>query len=440
MKILILCPNFTPIETARAFRWQAIVSYLAKDHEVSIVCANASSALSNEVKGNLHIYRRGYNNLMDVVYHFLNISARRDRPNTFSTTSKSNSKLSLPLIKFIKRLNQLFWHGLYWPDGSWIWYFPALRMAKRLLKKQQFDLIISVSLPFTAHLVGLKVKETYPEIPWLVDIGDPFSFHELAPRNNTKLYNKLNYRMEKKVLSKADGISLTVASALTAYQAHFPMISHKTKIISPVFIPPSNVAQSTIQFNQQKINLCYFGSFYQNIRTPSGFLALLTAVKKQDASFLEDIVIHFFGHIEPEIKQIFDAFPALHAYINIHGLQAKTTLPSLIEQADVLINISNQTSFQIPSKIGEYVYSKKPIINISPIENDAFAAALQEHPLLLHLHISDQSISKEQINQFIRFVKEHQNSLLAQNQMEQLFASFSIQHVANAYLEMLSYQ
>jgi hypothetical protein len=59
-----------------------------------------------------------------------------------------------------------------WPDFACFWYFPAVDCANKLLQKEKFDTVVSISLPFTGHCAGLKLKKRYG-IRWVVDIGDP---------------------------------------------------------------------------------------------------------------------------------------------------------------------------------------------------------------------------------------------------------------------------
>lgn len=48
------------------------------------------------------------------------------------------------------------WKKVYWPDYACLWYFSAVSMARRLITTKGYDAMITVSLPFTSHLVGLS--------------------------------------------------------------------------------------------------------------------------------------------------------------------------------------------------------------------------------------------------------------------------------------------
>ena len=63
---------------------------------------------------------------------------------------------------------------LYRPDAQIGWYPFALYSARRLLKEERFDRIVSSSFPITAHLVAKRLHgET--GIPWVAEFRDPWA-------------------------------------------------------------------------------------------------------------------------------------------------------------------------------------------------------------------------------------------------------------------------
>ncbi|MCB0684513.1 MAG: hypothetical protein KDC32_26900, partial [Saprospiraceae bacterium] len=62
--------------------------------------------------------------------------------------------------------------------------------ARSLQQRHAFDALVSVSLPFTAHWIGRKLKGKFPGLFWLADTGDPFALQPLHPLNNQALYRR----------------------------------------------------------------------------------------------------------------------------------------------------------------------------------------------------------------------------------------------------------
>jgi hypothetical protein len=167
------------------------------------------------------------------------------------------------LGSLIKTVYDLTWKKIYWPESTCLWFFPAREKALKLASDIPFDAVISTSTPYTGHLVGKTVKIAHPDMPWTVDIGDPFSFGQ-PPWNNTGLYKKLNYRSEAKVLKAADSISVTVDSCKKAYGQLFSGVEDKITVIPPLFsgaIPSYQKKPNT----QKRCQLVFTGSLYKEI-------------------------------------------------------------------------------------------------------------------------------------------------------------------------------
>ena len=54
-------------------------------------------------------------------------------------------------------------------------------------------------------------------------------------------------------------------------------------------------------------------------------------------------------------------------------------------EADVLVNIGNRTSYQLPSKVVEYAAFGKPILNFLASPDDSSAVFLSKYPFLLNV-------------------------------------------------------
>ena len=76
-----------------------------------------------------------------------------------------------------------------------LWIFTILKNKKNI--KNEYDLIISVSLPFTSHLCAYIIQKKI-QADWFMDIGDPFTLKLDSPENNKFIYSFLNNFYETK--------------------------------------------------------------------------------------------------------------------------------------------------------------------------------------------------------------------------------------------------
>ena len=433
MKILLIMPDYFPKQNPRVFRWKALAEYWSnRGWSVSVLCASHSMHLHIEVVNGVEVFRVGQSSVMDYLYNFFNIkNRRRENNNKLEAAKKQN--FSSPFFGFLHKL----WAHIYWPDGACLWIFPARKKAIRLLKLKQFDVIISISLPFSSHLVGEHCKKHFPKITWIVDIGDPFSVLEEFPKNNHLLYKTLNVKTEGCVFSNADAISVTVKGAYDLYKNYFPQNTKKMSIIPPLYDDDNmNVNSPSKFFDIKKINIAYFGSFYLGIRPPNIVLELFKKIIQLDQDFKEKINLHFFGYIEPVFLKVFKQFKELSDSVFLHGLIEKPKVMDLMQQSDFLLNIGNKTTCQLPSKSVDYMVSGKPILNICHREDDTFASFFKNYPLIFNILYKENGLQDDQLRDLMDFIISKKGNRMGNEWREIKKKEFNVETIAGNYEEL----
>lgn len=381
MRILVLMVQYAPALNPNVIRWAAIAGHwVGQGHEVHVLCSKHSARPGREIMEGVHVHRAGQATLMDWAYNLLRRSRRRSEP---------GAGLALPGLasRILEQLVHLTWRKLYWPDGSCLWYFPARRRALSLLAAQPFDAVISVGLPFTAHLVGMACKERFPALRWLMDVEDPFCFAEEFPANNFSLYRRLNYRMEGRAFRRADAVALTNPDALRRYAGVFPDAASRLRVIPPLYHLPAWRGDAAAPREEVgEIHLGYFGAFYHKIRSPQGFLDLLEAAFRLSPPMRKRLRVHFYGYLEPEFSDMFARHPELLPNLVFHGLASREETAAAMQAMDILLHIGNTTDYHLPSKCTDYLFSGKPVINIAASDRDSFRAFAGERAWIAHLH------------------------------------------------------
>ncbi len=289
------------------------------------------------------------------------------------------------LGRTIQKAYNLTWKKTYWPDFACLWFFKAFKTAQSLLKQNDFDCLISVSHPFTGHVVGRYLQKKYKVPYWLVDIGDPFCFVETTPLNNAKLYRKLNTQFERSVFNEANGISVTTAGTAKIYTDLFPESGSKIHVIPPVYTlkGPLKSGALSIKTGPSPIILLFIGTLYKSIRSPQFLLEIFDALRIKSSE--DRVELHFIG----PVNDCLDVFAPYEHHIGksvfLHGEVARESVASVLDQADVLINIGNLTSYQLPSKLVEYVSLGKPVLNLYKVPDDASLLFLKGYPAVLNI-------------------------------------------------------
>ena len=427
MNILIICYCYPPDLGPRASRWSAIADYWAtQGHQVHVISAGGLGAVSEERLNGVQVHRVG-GAISEKLRGWLKrkaLQAASENAGPFG-----NNKLS-GLGSLVKAIHDLTWKKLYWPESNCLWFFPARAKALRLAKKVSLDAVISTSTPYTGHLVGKAVKKAYPDVPWTVDIGDPFCFGQPA-WNNTALYEGLNQRSEAGVLELADSISVTVESCKKAYGEMFLGTEGKITVIPPLY-------SGAISSHQKKpeaakgIRLVFTGSLYKEIRNPAYLLELLSGVFEKTPT----IEAHFYGRIN-DCADLFE--PYLNKYPNnifVHRMVSREVAADALGQADVLINIANKTRHQLPSKLVDYMASGKPILNIISIEDDNSMSFLQSYPITATFMENFDGKAKNNVEKMSEFIAN--SKPVSQQKIKQLLHPYQVPAIEAQYRKLFT--
>lgn len=426
MKILIVVPLYVPAISPRAFRWSSIAEHwAATGHHVVVVAAWAPSLDRIEERRSVRIVRVG-SRIVGVPSVPL---ANRETP----VEKRRGTWLGSWLHRGARILNQLVWRRLYWPDYACLWYWPAKKAVNEILSAERYDALISVSLPFTAHLVGLWAKQKFPNLRWIADTGDPFSFHEATPTNNHALFARLNGACEERVTRHADSISVTTKSIVGMYQHAFPSGAAKFRVIPPVLFRANARASDAARLGTSlSIKVVYVGIFYRKLREPGPFVDLFDQLAQRQSRAVE---VHVFG--EPTLLREALA-PAVNAkkLFHLHGVVSRETIERVLEEADVLVNVGNVSSYQLPSKIVEYTATGKPILNIASVANDTSLELLADYPLALNLVI-EQRARSNQVAALGRFLEGADRRRLSAADIAAFVKPYEVSTVSQSYLALM---
>lgn len=436
MRLLVISYHYTPQIMARAFRWSALAEYWAKQgHEIDVVCAWASGLKRLEALNKVRVFRTG-GRIVELLLGRLTPSLRGKTGvadgYTFKRMDDSIFHRTM-LLSSLSWLHNHTWKKIYWPDFAGIWYLSAKRKVKQLLKKHHYHGLISVSQPFTGHLVGLTVKRLYLNLKWTVDIGDPFCFVEFNPINNHKLYKKLNYAAEQRVFNCADSVVVTNKSTLNAYTKIFPECAEKVHVIPPLLSLPENYTNKMDAFKRDdKIKLVFLGTLYKGLRNPAFLLKLFNRLLTTTIG--EKLELHFWGSVG-DCADFFAPYRSLlGSKIFLHGIVDHDKAFQVMKEADILVNIGNNVPYHLPSKVVEYASTGKPVLNLVTTVNDSSYEFFSAYPACLSLLDNFESFDQECIANTLYFIDHPRH--ISSKELEAWLQPFRKETITSEY-EML---
>ena len=209
-KILIVSHQFLPFVSPRTTRWSLLINELInKGHEVTVL----SGTNPENIEKNFKILYFGNKQFST------NIS--KVRKNSQDSSNNIFRKISYSILKKVYRF---IFKTFSWPDYAMFWALTVFKNRKNI--KNNYDIIISVSLPFTSHLCAHILNKKI-RAEWIMDIGDPFSLKINSPENNKIIYSFLNKFYERKFYQNASKIIFTHNEGLNYIKIDLILIVQK---------------------------------------------------------------------------------------------------------------------------------------------------------------------------------------------------------------------
>jgi len=174
--------------------------------------------------------------------------------------------------------------------------------------------------------------------------------------------------------------------------------------------------------------LVYIGTLNRSIRNPDRLLAIFAGMIRDGS--IPDLQLHFYGETGDCGASFGKLRKETKARVHVHGLVSRDTAIEAMRSALAVINIGNTTSFQLPSKLVEYVASGRPIVNITSGSNDSSAEFLEGIAGVLTLS-GDVSVSDE-ARMLAGFLRKCLEPGFVRDAAAWL-AGFSVESVASSY-------
>lgn len=319
MKILIISNHAYPAQGPRAFRTTELSEQLVKvGHEVVLYTVHGKYDYAQYEK------ETGIK--------------RRDIKPRFATVANDDTKRYNIFDKF---MFHYFSRILLWPLCEF--HFLVEHIIK---ENPNMDMLITIAFPHSIHSGAARAKKRNPDIfpkTWICDCGDPFM---LNPFIKAPKYMKY---FEDMWCSMCDYIAVPTTES---YKGYYELYWDKIKVI------PQGFDFSKTPIAEYKKNdvptFLFMGSIYPGVRDPHTFMDYLLKYDKPYKFIMmmrtpleEKYVKESKGQIE---------------YITGKG---RKDVVWECSRVDFLINITNPSSVQTPSKLIDYGIAGRPILDVS---------------------------------------------------------------------------
>ncbi len=388
-KILIVTHQFLPQVSPRTTRWSLLIDELInKGNEVTVLSGTDPKNIEKNYKI-LYFGNKQFSSNINKI-----------RQNSQDSSNNSIKKISYSILKKIYRF---LFKTFSWPDYAMFWAFTIYKNRKRI--ENDFDIIISVSLPFTSHLCAHILKKRI-NAQWYMDIGDPFTLKIYSPENNKLIYSYLNKFFERKFYKNASKIIFTHNEVAELHKKKFNIDSSKIVIGYPIALLNNDIIKSSLSFNYKDtpLKIGYFGAFTKSVREPNNYIINI-------ANSLGDKTKHEW-YINEESKKYFSSINDITFHQFLEILPRKLALEVMVNKIHILLSIGNFNKYQMPSKVIEYLSLGKPVLHYAEIIDDPL---YNFEKLFDNLKIINSKTTKNELEIYFEFVKENRLELNLEN-------------------------
>ena len=143
-RILIVTHQFIPHQSPRTTRWKLLYDELIESgYDVTVITGTSQLSEDPNIK---YIGNKKASGIVKNLRTQSNI--------------KQDSSYKNYLYKLLKKIYRFFYKFFAWPDYTMFWIFSIWKNRKKI--DIDYDLIISVSLPFSSHVAAYIInKDNY---------------------------------------------------------------------------------------------------------------------------------------------------------------------------------------------------------------------------------------------------------------------------------------
>lgn len=249
-----------------------------------------------------------------------------------------------------------------YPINGIRWGYKVYKLALKLNKDKQYDILLTRMPSNIPHLIGKKINEKL-NIPWIANWNDPTDNIRPLLEDNDILKTLINNLLVKAVFHHAI-INSFPSRELWEHFNGWILHSDCTNV---EIIPHIGFElQSGSQINSPEnteFTMCHAGNMWSNVNSKP-FLQALIKIKQVDK---RNFKLHVFGSINKSFPELINEYK-LEENIYCHEPLGYEAMISELQRYDVLVLLEAQyeKGILLLSKLSDYASVGKPVFCISP--------------------------------------------------------------------------
>jgi hypothetical protein len=325
----------------------------------------------------------------------------------------NRSFLNRTLLLFFRIKSMFQWYFCYPFTTKWIInaYYKKLQ---ELSEELNVDTVISVTGLISSQFAVKRFKKEHSSIKWITFFTDPFTTNvTYYPPYKWNLFRRRkNFKNEREIFNSAD-YNIIVENLYENVLHDFQQPRNKTfKLYYALEDIRSKYTSEILKSSSDDtIKLIFAGKLYRDIRNPEYMLSL---VSQSDSLYLD---LYLFGH---ECDHIVHRFESDKIVLK-SAVDRMRYEQMICNEYDILVNIGNSVSNQLPSKMYELLSTGRPIVNFYQIKDIQYDL-IERYPLGINIGKKDDNA----LSKLDSFCKEMKGKRLEFSEIEALYPENSL--------------
>lgn len=256
------------------------------------------------------------------------------------------------------------------PVDTWLPFFYLKKNEMfTLCRQEQPDIIWATGDPWSGLWIGKKVADKF-DLPFVADFRDPWTLCSMRKRKRSKAVQKLDRRVEKKILRKAAAVIFTAETTTSIYENTYPYLKGKTHTIYNSFDPVLYRGEvdgktSSRHKNDDSLRVTFFGKF-RKLSPAKPVIEILKTLEDREPGLARAVKIHCFGPLSGEDARLAQKHGLKDQFVIEEPVPPEKSLSKLREADLLLLSTDVRRKEIIPAKLWDYLAAKRPILSIAP--------------------------------------------------------------------------
>jgi len=318
----------------------------------------------------------------------------------------------------------------YVPEPYLRSFLPSIYRCWRRARKENVDIVHSISNPMHLQIVGLVVA-FLTRLPWLAEFRDPMVKNPDREVGTTEMYlaktiEKLTVRFADRVVW-TDGIQMRDEYFTQTY----PDIPNDRFRKLPFLGFEAEKFESAPTEIYDAFTITYAGSFYKGWIEPYGLLEGFSVYVGRNEPEEDEFTLQFYGDWNESYQEKTEEL-GLADFVETHEFVPHEEIIPVLKGSDIVVYIGGnnpENRLNIPAKIWDYMGARTPIL---AVVDPSFRVArlIEENSLGIAVHPDDTEGIAESIERILSGDFKYTSN-------ETVFDEFSRTHEMDALAEIL---